>query len=301
MSAIRWLGGFGALLVALLCGGTSAAWAAPVQVTDDAGQAVRLAAPAQRIVALSPQLLELSAAAGASRRVVGTIQSTGNVPWARKLPRVGDAFALNLEAIVRLKPDLILAWESGTPPRDAARLKTLGIPVYWSQANTFESLASTVRRIGVLAGTSTQAQRWVGDFNARLASIRQRYAAQKPPVRVFYEVWNQPLITVGGTQLISQAIALCGGHNVFGHLSVLAPTIGFEAVVKADPQLIVTASPQAAQWLKAWKRFPQLSAVRHDQLVALSPDALPRMGVNVLDGVQQLCTAVATARRTRAD
>lgn len=284
------------LLLSMLWLGCDAK-AAPVRVTDDSGQVVSLPAPAKRIIALSPQLLELSAAAGASKQVVARIQGTDDVPWARSLPIVGDAFALNLEAIVRLEPDLILAWQSGTPPREAARLKALGIPIYWSQANTFESLASTVSRIGELAGTQKQARRWVRDFNARLAAIEQRYAAQKPAVRVFYEVWNQPLITVGGKQLISQAITLCGGRNVFGALSVLAPTIGLEAVLQADPQLIVTASPQAAQWLQAWKRFPQLSAVRHDQLVALSPNALPRMGVDVLDGVQQLCNAVSTARR----
>lgn len=272
--------------------------AAPVQVTDDTGHVLTLPRTAQRIIALSPQLLELSAAAGASQRVVATLRGADDVHWARKLPRVGDAFALNLEAIALLKPDLILAWESGTPPREVARLKSLGIPVYWSQANTFETLASTVQRIGILAGTPKPAQRWVRDFNTRLAVLRARYAAQKPTVRVFYEVWNRPLITVGGPQLINQAIILCGGRNVFGNLTVLSPTISTEAVLQANPQLIVTASPRGAAWLQDWKRFGQISAVQHDQLVTLSPNTLPRMGVDVLDGVQQLCGAMATARKT---
>ncbi len=270
---------------------------AAVQVTDDAGHVLTLPQPAQRIIALSPQLLELSAAAGASNRVVATIRGADNVRWARKLPLVGDAFALNLEAIARLKPDLILAWESGTPPREVARLKSLGIPVYWSQANTFATLASTVQRIGQLAGTPAPAGRWVRDFDNRLAALRARYAALRPQVRVFYQVWNRPLITVGGPQLINQAITLCGGRNVFGNLSVLSPTISTEAVLQADPQLIVTASPRGATWLQDWKRYPGISAVKHDQLVALSPNTLPRMGVDVLDGVQQLCSAMATARK----
>ncbi|MGC8507991.1 MAG: helical backbone metal receptor [Thiomonas sp.] len=270
---------------------------AAVQVTDDAGHVLTLPQPAQRIIALSPQLLELSAAAGASNRVVATIRGADNVRWARKLPLVGDAFALNLEAIARLKPDLILAWESGTPPREVARLKSLGIPVYWSQANTFATLASTVQRIGQLAGTPAPAGRWVRDFDTRLAALRARYAALRPQVRVFYQVWNRPLITVGGPQLINQAITLCGGRNVFGNLSVLSPTISTEAVLQADPQLIVTASPRGATWLQDWKRYPGISAVKHDQLVALSPNTLPRMGVDVLDGVQQLCSAMATARK----
>ena len=271
--------------------------AAPIRVTDDTGQLLTLQQPARRIIALSPQLLELSAAAGASKQVIATIHGADNVHWARKLPLVGDAFALNLEAIARLKPDLILAWESGTPPREVARLKSLGIPVYWSQANTFETLASTVQRIGQLAGTTAPAGRWVRDFDTRLAALRARYAAQRPQVRVFYQVWSRPLITLGGPQLINQAITLCGGRNVFGHLSVLSPTISTEAVLQADPQLIVTASPRGAAWLQDWKRYTQISAVKHDQLVALPPNALPRMGVDVLDGVQQLCGAVATARR----
>ncbi len=283
--------------VALLLICAAPSQAAPVQVTDDTGHVLSLPRPAQRIIALSPQLLELSAAAGASKRVVATIGGADDVRWARKLPLVGDAFALNLEAIARLKPDLILAWESGTPPREVARLKSLGIPVYWSQANTFETLGSTVQRIGQLAGTTGPAGRWVRDFDTRLAALRARYASQKPTVRVFYQVWNRPLITVGGPQLINHAITLCGGRNVFGGLSVLSPTISTEAVLQADPQLIITSSPRGAAWLQDWKRYPRISAVKRDQLVALSPNALPRMGVDVLDGVQQLCSATATARK----
>ncbi|MGE0072087.1 MAG: cobalamin-binding protein [Thiomonas sp.] len=271
--------------------------AAPLQVTDDSGHRVVLPAPARRIVALSPQLLELCAAAGASRQVVGTIRGAADVRWARKLPIVGDAFALNLEAIALLKPDLILAWQSGTPPRDVARLQALGIPVYWSQANTFEALAATVQRIGVLAGTVPAATRWVREFDQRLTALRQRYAAQRPAVRVFYQVWSRPLITVGGPQLITQAITLCGGRNVFGALAVLSPSVSVEAVVQADPQLIVASGPRTAAWLQEWQRFTQISAVRHHQLVALPGDTLSRMGVDVLDGVQQLCSALATARK----
>lgn len=274
----------------------AAVHAAPLRVVDDAGRIVSLDQPARRIVALSPQLLELAAAAGASRAVVATIRGAEDVAWARKLPRVGDAFGLNLEAIALLKPDLILAWQSGTPPREVARLQSLGIPVYWSQANGFDALARTVTRIGTLAGTSEQADRWVRAFDARLAALRRRYADRRPAVRVFYQVWNEPLTTVGGPQLIGQAIALCGGRNVFGDLNTFAPTVSREAVIGANPQLIVASGPQAATWLDAWRRFRQVSAVRHDQLVVLPSDALSLMGVDVLDGVAQLCAAMDTAR-----
>ena len=270
--------------------------AAPVQVTDDAGRLVELAAPAKRIVVLSPQLLELAAAAGASGKVVGMVRTPNLPPWARKLPVVGDAFALNLEAIAGLRPDLVLAWRSGNPQRDLDRLRSLGVPVYVSEADTFNGLSATVRRIGTLAGTAPQAGRWVRDFDARLDALRRRYAKQTP-VRVFFEVWNRPLMTVGGKQLIDQAIRVCGGENVFGSLPTPSPTVSIESVLQANPQLIVAASPQAPGWLKDWRAYPQLAAVRLDQQVALDPDALPRMGLRVLDGVEQLCTATAVARR----
>lgn len=269
--------------------------AAPVQVRDDAGQVVSLPAPARRIVVLSPQLLELAAAAGAAHQVVGMVRTPTPPLWARKLPIVGDAFALNLEAIANLHPDAVLAWRSGNPQRDLDRLRALGIPVYVSEADTFAGLTTTVQRIGTLAGTSAQAGRWVRAFDARLGALRRRYASQAP-VRVFYEVWDRPLMTVGGHQLIDQAIRTCGGRNVFGDLPVAAPTVSIEAVLRANPQLIVAAGPQAAQWLKAWSAYPQLAAVRLDQRAELDADALPRMGLRVLDGVEQLCTATAIAR-----
>ncbi len=285
-----------ALAALLLAALFPAAHAAPVTVLDDAGNTVILSAPARRIVVLSPQLLELTAAAGASSRVVGMVRTPEAPSWARRLPVVGDAFALNLEAIVALHPDLVLAWRSGNPPRDLQRLRQLGVAVYESEADTFSALAQTVQRIGALAGTQTAAQRWVRDFDTRLAALRRQYAAQ-PPVRVFYEVWNRPLMTIGGRQMINQAIEVCGGRNVFAALPTPAPTVSLDAVLATDPQLIVTAGPQGPQWLRAWSAYPRLAAVRLDQRVNLDPNALPRMGLRVLDGVLELCTAVASARR----
>lgn len=268
---------------------------AAIEVHDDTGRVVALQHPARRIVALSPQLVELSYAAGAGDKLAATIRGADQPPQARKLPRVGDAFALNLEAIVSLRPDLILAWKSGTPPRQADVLQHLGIPVYWSQTDTLQSIAETVRRLGELAGTQASANTWVHDYGARLSALQGRFAHQQP-VRVFYQAWGDPLMTVGGPQLINQAIELCGGTNPFAALPVLAPAVSREAVIAANPQLIVAASPDT-KTLNAWKRFTEISAVRRKQLVVLNPDQLPRMGAHVLDGVAHLCSAIDHARR----
>ncbi len=285
----------GWLLGALLFVGLLPVAQASVSVRDDTGRLVQLAHPARRIVALSPQLVELSEAAGAGRHLIAAVRPADAAPTARKLQPVGDAFALNLEAIASLKPDLILAWKSGTPPRQIDTLQRLGIPVYWSQTDRLQAIASTVQRIGELAGTETVAKPWVRGFDARMAALRARYAGQAP-VRVFYQVWGDPLLTVGGPQLINQAIRLCGGVNPFATLPLLAPSISREAVIAANPQLIVAASSHADA-LDAWSRDSEISAVRHRQLVLLDPHLLPRMGAQVLDGVAQLCATIARTRR----
>ena len=268
---------------------------AEIVVQDDRGHALALAHPAQRIVALSPQLVELADAAGAGRHLVASVRGADWPDSARSLPRVGDAFAINLEAVVALKPDLILAWQSGAPPRQVDALQRLGIPVYWSETDSLQAIASTVQRIGQLAGTVPTATRWTRAFDARLAAQRARYAHQ-PPVRVFYQVWPDPLMTVGGPQLLNQVITLCGGVNPFAALPVLAPSVSREAVIAADPQLIVAASRNRAA-LDAWAQYGQISAVRHRQLLLLDPRLLPRMGARVLDGVAQLCAAIEHTRQ----
>ncbi len=268
--------------------------ASGIKVIDDTGRQIVLARPAKRIVALSPQLVELTAAAGAGSSLVGAVKGSDAPPFAQALPRVGDAFSLDLEAIARLHPDLVLAWRSGTPPRQLDALRRLGIPVFWSETRRLSGIAATVRAVGALAGTSTLADRWADAYDARLHALRQRYL-RSPPIRVFVQFWDQPLMTAGGTQLISQAISTCGGINPFASLAVPVATVSREAVVAANPQLIVADAPNASVF-DAWRAFPTLAATRDHQFFLLDRTQLPRMGARTLDGVAALCGAIDRAR-----
>ncbi len=267
---------------------------AALSVRDDSGQVLHLARPAHRIVALSPQLVELSLAAGAGSRLVGTIGGAALPSAVHALPRVGDAFGLNLEALAMLRPDLVLAWKSGTPARQAAALRRLRIPVYWSDIQRLRDVGETVLRIGELAGTRARAQAWADDYARRLQALRQREFGAKP-VRVFFQAWPAPLMTIGARQPIDRAITLCGGVNVFGDLRVAAAQVSREAVLARDPQLIVAASPDARA-LQAWRAFGQISAVRHARLVLLDPDGLARMGLGTMDALEQLCRVIDATR-----
>ncbi len=274
----------------------------PVQaewsVVDSNGRNVTLQRPAQRIVSLAPHLTELLFAAGAGERVVGVVSYSDWPPAARGIEQVGSYSALDMERILALKPDLVVAWESGNNPAQLERLERLGLTVLRHAPRTPDDIARMLEQLGRLAGTDAVAQPAAQDFRARLQRLRERNA-QATPLTVFYQVWHQPLMTVNGAHLISAAIELCGGRNVFAALPALAPQISIEAVLAADPQVIVASgmAEQRPDWLDDWKRWPQLAAVRHDNLYFVPPDLLQRAGPRFIDGAERLCAALEQARR----
>jgi iron complex transport system substrate-binding protein len=285
------------LLVALVL---SSAAHADLLFKDDSGQEVRLKAPARRIVTLAPHAAESLYAAGAGARLVGTVEYSDYPPEAKKVPRVGGYSRIDLEAVAALKPDLVLAWESGNDMTQVDKLKALGLTVYVSQPNTIDSIASQIERLGQLAGTETVANAAAGRFRQRLERLR-RANADKPKVRVFYQIWKTPLMTVGGPQIISDAIRICGGDNVFGHLKQMAPNVTVEAVLEADPEAIVATGMGDArpEWLHDWDPWTRMTAVKRNNLFHINPDIMQRHTPRILDGTEMLCAHLDVARNRR--
>lgn len=271
---------------------------ADIIVRDDSGQELRLSKPAQRIVSLAPHLTETLYAAGAGSRVVATVEFSDYPEAAKKLPRVGGYARLDVEAILAAKPDLVVAWQSGNAPASLAQLRALGVPLFVSEPDDIEDVATTLERLGRLAGTSAQADPAAAALRRRYVHLQQRYSRHQP-VRVFYQVWEQPLMTVGGKQIIGKIIRLCGGENVFAGLNSLAPTISVESVLAADPEVIVAGGmgKRNAAWLDAWRQWPQLRAVQRKQLFFIDPDLMQRHTPRLLDGAEQLCQILEQVRR----
>ncbi|MDD5403525.1 MAG: cobalamin-binding protein [Sulfuricella sp.] len=269
-----------------------------VSVSDDAGQVVSLPRPAQRIVSLAPHLTEILFAVGAGGRVVGVAQYSDYPPAAKKLPRIGGYEQADLEAVIGLRPDLIVAWQSGNNQGQIAQLKQLGFPVYLSEPRRITDVASSMERIAALAGGGEQAARAVRDFRSRYARLQARYAG-RAPVSAFYEVWNRPLMTVNGAHLIGDVMKLCGAANVFAALPVLTPTVSEEAVLVADPEVIIASGMDEArpEWLDDWRRWPRMKAVKAGHLYFVPPDILQRPSPRILDGAERLCALVDRARR----
>ncbi|MEY4591511.1 MAG: hypothetical protein RIR18_406 [Pseudomonadota bacterium] len=270
---------------------------AEIQIKDDMGQTVRLAAPAKRIVSLAPHVTENLFAAGAGAAVVGVVDHSDYPLEAKEIAHVGAYSSLDLERVAALKPDLVIAWESGNAKGHVEKLQALGLTVFVTQPNEMDDIAVQLEKLGKLAGTEKVANVAAQQFRQRLAGLQKQYAS-KAPVRVFYQVWKQPLMTVGGQQIISKTIRLCGGENVFGQMSVLAPTVSVEAVLAAKPEVIVASGMEEArpEWLDDWQRWKTLPAVANGHLYFIPPDLIQRHTTRLLEGMERLCGFIDKAR-----
>lgn len=285
----------------LLCGWAAlAAGAFAAEFRDDRGVAVGLSAPAARIVTLSPHLTELVFAAGAGDRLAGVARFSDYPATAQSLPRIGDAARVDPERILALAPDLVLAWRSGNQANDVARLEKLDLRVFVTEPERLGDIARLLRTIGGIAGTRDAAERAAREFEREIDALRARYGAA-PPVRVFYEIWHRPLLTVNGRHLISDVIGLCGGVNVFSDLPSLTPAVSVEALLAARPQAIIGGSsaitPQ--QFAAQWRHHP-VAEVRRLPVLFVHPDEIQRQTPRIVEGAKKICAALEEVRAAGA-
>ncbi|THF64099.1 cobalamin-binding protein [Pseudothauera nasutitermitis] len=276
------------------------AFSAPVRIVDDTGQEVVLPRPAQRIIALAPHVTEVLFAAGADERVVGVVAYSDYPEEATRLPQVGGYTQLDLEAVAALRPDLVVGWAGGNRAASLDKLRALGVPIYLNDPHSLDDVARSLEAMGILAGTEAAARAAAEAFRARRAALAERYAS-RPPVRLFYQVWDRPLMTVNGQHLISDAIRLCGGENVFADLPQIAPTLSTEAVLLADPEVILASGMDQArpEWLDNWRNWKELLASRNDNLYFVPPQLLQRHTPRLLDGAERMCVFLEEARAKR--
>ena len=268
---------------------------AEIVVRDFSDREVRLAAPANRIVALSPHIAENVFSAGAGDKLVGTVSYSDYPEQAKNIPRVGNFQSWSLEALVALQPDLVLLWGSGNGMDTLATLERLGIPVFVSEPRRLADIPYTIRAIGKLAGTQATSESEAQRIELALAALQRQYRRQQP-VSVFYQIWNEPLQTVNGQHLISQLMNLCGGVNAFADATTLAPKINIESVLARDPDAIVASGMDTArpEWLDNWRAYDSLQAVRNDALFFVPPDHVQRPTARILLGATALCRQLAT-------
>lgn len=269
-------------------------------VDDDRNVKVCLDAPATRIIALSPGATELLYAAGAGGKLIAAVSFSDYPDEAKALPRVGSYNRFDLEAILSLKPDLLIGWHSGNPTEQLAQLEALGLKVYYSELRGFDDVSRTLRRFGELAGSEPAANAAAEHFDQGIAALRKQYQSAES-VRVFQQIWVNPLMTVNDQHLISEATRLCGGINVFGNLPRLAARIDHEAVLAANPEAIIAGGmgEENRNWLDDWRPYSGLLAVQRDNLFFIPPSTLQRPTPRLLSGTRMLCQHLDTARGRR--
>jgi iron complex transport system substrate-binding protein len=273
---------------------------AEIIVPDDAGRMLALASPARRIVSLAPNVTELLYAAGAGNFVVGSVAYSDYPEAAKSIPGVGSGAGLDIEAIVALHPDLVIAWQSGNPSWQVERLIALGMPVFVTEPRHLDDVVDLLERLGKLAGTEALAAKTAVDFRRHLARLRARYSG-RPVVPVFYQILDSSLLTVSRGHLINDVIQLCGGRNVYADLPGLTPRVDVESMVQRNPEVILASGyePLWPEWRDRWRAWPMLAAVAQDNLILIPADLIHRQSPRILDGAERVCAVLERARAKR--
>ena len=270
---------------------------AELRVVDDNGDEIRLSAPAKRIISLAPNITEVLFHVGAGENIVGADEYSNYPEAAKKIPRVNNYAAANYELILSLKPDLIIAWQSGNGEKIIQPLRKLGIPVFVIETKKIDLIPNLFRRLGQLSGHSEQAEDRAQEFTERLALLRSAQQ-NKPSIRTFYQIWDEPLITLNGQHMVSNVIELCGGINIFADAVPLVPYVNIESIVAADPQVIIAGGSreERPRWQKRWQRWNTISAVINQQIYLIPADLMQRHSVRILEGAEMMCDYLDAAR-----
>ena len=277
--------------------GAAASAFAGVSAVDSDGRRLELAQPAARIVSLAPHVTEQLFAAGAGARLVAVSEYSDYPEEAKRLPQVASSGGVDLERVLALKPDLVVAWRLEATAAALARLEALGVPVFYSEPRRLAQIPDSIEALGELAGTADTAHAVAASLREQLNQLKTKYGTRRR-VSVFYQISERPLMTLGGRQFVSDAIELCGGHNVFADSPVMAPQVNIEAVLAADPEAIITASarPSERSWQALWRRFPGMRAVRAENLYAVPMNEMHRHGPRAIGATALLCRDIDDAR-----
>ena len=268
-----------------------------IEVVDEDGNLIKLEKPAERIISLAPSVTELLFAIGAGSQVVGVIEYSDFPPEAKTLQVVGRFDLLDIEKILELEPDLIIGWKSGNPRTSIEQLKRLGLSVYLVELNDLPSISTQMESLSKLAGTTIEAKEAINHFNQTYESLVTQYS-NRESVRTFYQVWESPIITTGGQELMNDIIELCSGENIFNAIDQIAPKVSLEAVIIANPEVIIGSGVGLTrpEWLNDWESWPSLKAVSEEHVYFIPPDLVQRQTPRTLIGTKQMCEHIAKAR-----
>jgi ABC-type Fe3+-hydroxamate transport system substrate-binding protein len=248
------------------------------------------AEPPRRVVSLAPSMTEIAFAVGAGDQLVGVTDYCDFPPEAAKKPKIGGIYTPNFEAIMKLRPDLVLATTEGNREEHVRMLERLGLPVEIVQPLDFAGVLDSITRVGRRLGHAAEARVLVARMEAEAAAIERAVAAARRP-RVLYVLWGDPLIVPGRETLVTDLVRRAGGESVTGAEPSAYPRFSLEEALARRPDLVVLArhgDATADAQLRDWAPLSVLPAVREGRVRVIEGDLLHRPGPRVVDGLRAL-------------
>jgi len=269
-----------------------------VVVTDDSGNKISFEKPVVRVISLAPHATELLYAAGADKQVIATVEYSDFPEQAKKIKRIGSYEKIDYEKILELQPQVIVYWKSGNPPSMIDGVKNLNLKVFNNEPTEFEDIPSSIRMLGRLLGTEEYAEQQALNFISQFKALKLKY--QKPglkKVKVFYQVWNKPLMTINHKHLVNDVIEFCGGINVFKDLSNIAPVVDIESVMAKNPDVVIAGMTEGRrEWLTDWERWKSINAVKNNHVFAINAELIVRQTPRILAGAKEMCEILQSVR-----
>ena len=270
-------------------------------ITDDSGRQVCVQNKPLKIISLAPGSTELLFAAGAGKQVVAVDQHSDYPPEINNLPRVGGYPSINVEAIVSHQPDIVVVWTGGNSQKVVRQLETLKLKTFHINAQDLAGIDRNIRQLGQIAGTATSANKAADEFTERLKQLKKQYQ-QQLELSVFFEIWRDPLMSVGGSQVITDTIEVCGGRSLYADIPQPTVQVGMEQLIADNPDVIIGSDPRGntpktqQELLNFWKKWSSLSAVKHQQLFSVPSDSIARLTPRILDGTEMICKQLQAVR-----
>lgn len=254
----------------------------------------------QRLISLAPHATEYVYFLGAGDRLVGAVEYSDYPAAAKQVPRIGGYQTISLEKLASLAPTLVLIWPSGNPANIYDSLKERNFPLFETEPHSVADIANELRQLAKQLGLGKEAEEKVARFEHSIAALRQQNA-QRSSVSVFYQVWEKPLYTLGGTHFFNDLLAICGGRNVYADLNEPAPIVAFESLLARKPQVILSSIQHGNQpldtWRQSWQQWQQIPAVQHQHMYYVDADIFTRPTPRAIDAANTLCQHLEQARK----
>ncbi len=254
--------------------------------------------PVKRIISLAPHATELAFAAGLGDKIVAVSDHSDYPPAAQKLEAVSSYQGINIERIIALQPDLIIAWPAGNPIRELEKLKQFGLSIYYTQTDSLEDIAENIEQLSQYADDPTIGHQAASDFRIKLDELKKKYATDDK-VKYFYQLAEKPVITLAKGKWPSEVFEFCGGENIFADSSAPYPKVGIEQVILRDPEVIFTsehAIKNGTMW-QSWQK--QLTAVKNGYVWSLNSDWINRPTPRTLNAITEVCEHFKKVRENR--